>query len=299
MGTKSEREDSNRSQLMRIPARCLVVLVLIATTTSAGCTIALGTAYPAKPEHTADRLQLDVLACQHEAEMGWASFGHQTAQFFLWPFSIPWERSNKRNTWQRCMADRGYRVEKPGGGPANVSQTAGRDVASASSSSGDVPPAAERCSAIKDVDAYIACLHGETKAPPQPPQANTTSDAELCASLRCPDGSPGLWIGQAKSLGLTVGIHAYMCATSATRVEGQWNCLPTTTGVGCVTDGGLLVGTINGLRISIQSDNLPGGRVTSCRFDGSRTAPLTLVGDYGCSGAVGEVKGTFELRRCP
>lgn len=297
-----------------------VVAAILVVANLSGCTIALGRAYQARPDQTQDRLDLANLSCTHDAEIGWQSFGHQTAQFFLWPFSIPWERHYKRATWQKCMVDKGYRVETPDGkavnqpAPAIASTpvldvpaprsdeppTSPRDAAwlacyhsTAHLAAVDFRPALDRCMKAKGFDAPAAALDDAdvTTLP--------ATDGDRCANLRCPDGKPGLWLGYAKSLGLSVGIRAYMCGTTPSRVEGQWNCSAIESGVGCVTDGGLLTGKIHGSRIVIQSDHLPGGRVASCRFDGGRTAPLVMAGDYVCSGAIGEVKGTFELRRCP
>lgn len=99
-----------------------IATALLATQLT-GCTIALGRAFSTSADQTQDRLDLANLSCTHDAEMGWQSFGHQTAQFFLWPFSIPWERHYKQSTWQQCMVNKGYRVVTPSGEPVNPSAT--------------------------------------------------------------------------------------------------------------------------------------------------------------------------------
>jgi hypothetical protein len=122
--------------------------------------------------------------------------------------------------------------------------------------------------------------------------------ADYCQQLRCPDGGPGLWVGQARSLGLAVGVAVYMCRTPDSRVVGQWGCAQIMTGVGCVTDGGVLSGTNNGNAVKLTSSPLPGGRVSRCDFDGQMQG-LGMAGNYACSGAIGTVSGTFQLARCP
>ncbi len=145
-------------------------------------------------------------------------------------------------------------------------------------------------------EALTSCYGGCGQAITQ----QQASIADYCASLRCADGSPGLWVGQAKSFEMAVGVALYMCRTSASEVGGQWNCTPIMAGVGCVTDGGVLRGTTDGTQwVKLVSEPLPGGRVSRCEFGGTFTRPLAISGDYMCTGAVGEVRGTFELTRCP
>lgn len=104
-----------------------------------GCSVQLGTAYPMHGETQTD-LDVATTRCEHEATMAWdGSFGKQTAAFFLGfiivgiPVALAWERSVKRETWQSCMKNRGYRVVPPGGERATApkSQSYRQEIAQA------------------------------------------------------------------------------------------------------------------------------------------------------------------------
>jgi hypothetical protein len=115
--------------------------------------------------------------------------------------------------------------------------------------------------------------------------------AAACQQLRCPDGSPGLWIGQAGSLGVHVTIAAYLCqdATSG-RVVGQWSCAQAMPLIGCLTEGGGIDGRAERDSLRLVSTPLPGGRVSRCEFGGP-VRGLRFAGDYECTGTVSQ-KGT-------
>jgi hypothetical protein len=106
-------------------AHRLVAAGLLVTYLS-GCSVNLGTAYPQRGE-TPTELEVATTRCEHEATMAWdGSFGKQAGAFFLgftiigFPAAIAWERSVKRETWQSCMKNRGYRVVPPGGEKASA-----------------------------------------------------------------------------------------------------------------------------------------------------------------------------------
>jgi hypothetical protein len=121
--------------------------------------------------------------------------------------------------------------------------------------------------------------------------------ATLCAQLRCPNGAPGLWLGEAKAQqGGAVGIAAVLCRPDQSpALAGQWACFPTTAGVNCVTTGGPLQGTIDETRVTLASDGLPGGVVSRCDFTGNLLSAGHLAGDYVCAGDTGRTGGSFVL----
>jgi len=128
----------------------------------------------------------------------------------------------------------------------------------------------------------------------------STSEAEVaaaCQQLRCPDGTPGLWIGQAGSLGVHVAIAAYLCQDKSGRVVGQWRCSQAMPLIGCLTEGGGIDGQATRDSVRLVSAPLPGGRVSRCEFGGP-VRGLRFAGNYTCTGSVSQ-SGTFELNRCP
>lgn len=133
----------------------------------------------------------------------------------------------------------------------------------------------------------------------QPISQQQANLADVCHQLRCEDGTPGLWLGRARTLGLEVGIATYMCRTdTAGHIGGQWACTQVMPGVGCVSDGGVLDGAVQGDTLRMTSAPLQ-GRVSRCDFTAHTAAPLVLDGTYSCSGAIGTTTGSFTVTRCP
>src|SRR4029450_13071330 len=97
--------------------------------------------------------------------------------------------------------------------------------------------------------------------------------AASCQQLRCPDGSPGLWIGQAGSLGGHVAIAAYLCQDKSGRVVVQWRCSQAMPLIGCLTEGGGIDGQATRDSVRLVSAPLPGGRVSRCEFRGAVRGP--------------------------
>lgn len=85
----------------------------------AGCgTYSLGVAHPQNGE-TRDQVRLAVLDCQDQARNEANTDARVAGSFVAGltiigaPIAIAEERRKTREVWQKCMADKGYRVEPP------------------------------------------------------------------------------------------------------------------------------------------------------------------------------------------